>query len=256
VSVWNQHPGQTISTFRTIQRRPDGVMTSFTSHAVGPVHRRRRTCKWLLAALSAFPAGALLYGSLILLAEPFLWIKAVPRPVDAIVVLGGDGPRRAGRAAQLYKEGFAPRVFVIGDGDCMHIALAMINAGVRASAIDVECKSSSTWENALFSAPIVAQAHIGSAIIVTSWFHTRRALASFQTVSPTIAWRPVATPPDASFINLAMNRDGWAVVLEYLKIIGYALKYDLNPLGTISPEQENPRDGGRTAKISIVNRSI
>jgi uncharacterized SAM-binding protein YcdF (DUF218 family) len=232
-------------------------MFDLTSDAVGPARKRLRTWIRVIAALSALPAaGFLLYATLILLAEPILWIKAFPRPMDAIVVLGGDGPRRAERAAQLYKVGFAPRVFVIGDGDCLHIALTMINAGVRAPAINIECQSSSTWENALFATPFLMQADIKSAIIVTSWFHTRRALASFQTVSPNIAWLPVATLPDTRLLDLAMNRDGWAIVLEYLKIVGYALKYGLNPFGTAPSGQDDLQESPREARTFIANRPV
>jgi len=216
--------------------------------ALGPTHRKRLSWIWLLAAPPVLVLlGTLAYGALLLLAQPLLWMEAIPKPVDAIVVLGGDGPRRAARATQLYREGLAPHVYVVGDGDCLHISLAMINAGVPASAIGVECKSGNTWENALFSLPLLAHDRIGSAIIVTSWFHTRRALASFQSVSPSIEWLPVGTPPSAKLADIATSRDGWAIVLEYVKIAGYVLKYRLDPLPTIPRGQAASKGPGDTA---------
>ncbi|WP_166802413.1 YdcF family protein [Microvirga pakistanensis] len=216
----------------------------------GPSSADRRPLSWawlLVGPPLLVLLGALAYGALLLLAGPLLWMEAAPKPVDAIVVLGGDGPRRAERATQLYKQGLAPYVLVAGDGDCLHIALAMINGGVPASAIEVECQSGSTWENALFSAPLLARDRIGSALLVTSWFHTRRSLASFQSVSPDIEWLPVGTPPCSTLVDMAASRDGWAVVLEYFKIAGYVLKYHLDPLPALAREQAGSRQSRQAA---------
>ncbi|MGH7005041.1 MAG: YdcF family protein, partial [Alphaproteobacteria bacterium] len=80
-----------------------------------------------------------------------LAIRDPIRRADVIVVLGGDGPTRAARAADLWLEGVAPRILVSGDGDCYWIKRAMTDRGVDRDSIDVECQSGTTWENALFS---------------------------------------------------------------------------------------------------------
>lgn len=211
--------------------------------ALGSARGKRFSRRWIIACPPVLVLfGALAYGALLLLAPPLLWVEAIPRPVDAIVVLGGDGPPRAARASQLYREGMAPHVYVVGNGDCLHISLAMINAGVPASAIGLECKSGNTWENALFSLPLLARDRIGSAIIVTSWFHTRRALATFQALAPYITWLPVGAKQNPNLIDIAASRDGWAVVLEYIKIAGYVVKYGLDPLPTIPRRQAAAQD--------------
>ncbi len=55
-------------------------------------------------------------------------------------------------------------------------------------AIQIECAAQNTWENAEFSAPILTAMGARRAILVTSWYHTRRALACFRLVLPQLEW--------------------------------------------------------------------
>lgn len=158
-------------------------------------------------------------------AEPLLLVRTSLEPADVIVVLGGDGPSRAWRAAALYREGAAPKVLVTGIGDCDSIRRHMVRSGVPWEVIQVECASRNTWENAVFSAPILTALGARRAILVTSWFHTRRALASFRQVSPQLEWMSVPVERDESYRRLIHNRRGLMVLKEYLKIGWYSLRY-------------------------------
>ena len=160
-------------------------------------------------------------------AEPLLVVRTSLEPADVIVVLGGDGPSRARRAAALYRGGAAPKVLVTGIDDCRSIRDYMVDGGVPADAIQIECASRSTWENAVFSAPLLAAMGARSAILVTSWFHTRRALAVFQQVLPEIEWMSAPVERGESYRHMIRNGGGLMVLAEYAKIGWYYLRYDV-----------------------------
>ncbi|MEZ2130667.1 MULTISPECIES: YdcF family protein [unclassified Sinorhizobium] len=140
---------------------------------------------------------------------------------DIIVVLGGDGPPRATHAAELWQQGLAPRILVSGSGDCLSIRDAMINQGVGAGAISVECKSASTWENAEFSAPLLKSMNVHSGALVTSWFHSRRALDSFAFAAKEIAWVSWPVERNISYSKLVFDHKGLQITKEYLKLSLY-----------------------------------
>jgi uncharacterized SAM-binding protein YcdF (DUF218 family) len=158
--------------------------------------------------------------------EPLLLVRTSVEPADVIVVLGGDGPSRARQAASLYREGAAPRVLVTGIGDCENIRRYMVDAGVPWGVIQVQCAARNTWENAVFSAPLLAAMGARRAILVTTWFHTRRALACFRQVVPQMEWMSVPVERKEAYREMMLgNQRGRMVLAEYLKIGWYSLRY-------------------------------
>lgn len=153
-------------------------------------------------------------------AERFLAVYHAPAPADAIVVLGGDGPPRAARAAELWRDGFAPRIIVAGDGDCALIRTAMIHDGVDPAAIGIECRSRNTWENALNAGVLLNDIRPKTSLIVTSWYHSARALRSFETICPGIQW--VSVPAEKR--DTVSAHDTWAVMIEYAKTLVYYVR--------------------------------
>ena len=117
---------------------------------------------------------------------PLLSIERPLAKADAILVLGGESEARPIAGARLYQQGIAPLLFVIGEGDHAESIRVLLERGVPAERIKVEPKSSSTLENALFSRPLLEAAGVQRALIVTSNFHTRRVLSTFQQRIPTI----------------------------------------------------------------------
>lgn len=178
---------------------------------------------WRGAALGAMAGVLALYAAGAALAVPEQLQQA-----DLILVLGGDGPPRAARAAALFQAGLAPRVLVSGRGDCKGIQDMLLASGVPSEAITLECASSNTYENAAFSAPLLAQMRPRRVLLVTSWFHLRRALACFALAAPGIGWLPApVTPPPAGAVSmLAATRP---VAAEAMKLLWYALRYGTRP---------------------------
>jgi uncharacterized SAM-binding protein YcdF (DUF218 family) len=147
---------------------------------------------------------------------------------DVMVVLGG-GDGRAERAAELFKQGTAPRVLVTGAGDCETNVQELERRGVPASMITMESKSLTTLENAKFSLPLLREMGVHRVIIVTSWFHSRRALACFEHFAPEMKF--YSRPSYLDYQPKRLNREGFSehVNMEYAKLLGYWSFYGVWP---------------------------
>jgi uncharacterized SAM-binding protein YcdF (DUF218 family) len=186
--------------------------------------------KWILRiAFALFTALLLLAVAAIAFPRQFLCVDSGPVKADMIIVLGG-GPheQRPERAAELFKERAAPRLIVSGAGDDEIHRQILIEAGVPAASIQVEGKSTTTRENAEFTIKLLREQKIHRAIIVTSWYHARRGLATFRHFAPEIEFysRPS---------YFAITRKDWSramakrVYLEYVKLPGYWIRYGVCP---------------------------
>jgi uncharacterized SAM-binding protein YcdF (DUF218 family) len=131
------------------------------------------------------------------------------RRADALVVLGcriapsgrpaPPAARRAATAATAFHAGVAPLVLVSGGRrwgsqiEARALRLALVRAGVPASAVVEELCSLSTYENAVFSAALLARLGARRAAVVTCPWHMARALQSFRTAG--VEAIPLPTPP-------------------------------------------------------------
>lgn len=154
-----------------------------------------------------------------------------PVKADVIVVLGGGSDRPA-RAAELFHERCAPRVIVSGGGDCEIYREMLVAAGVPTNAIVVECESRTTKENAMLTAKVLKGMDAHRVIIVTSWFHSRRALASFRRFAP--GFECFSRPSYDGYERRDWARRGtWRFVrMEYVKTAGYLVCYGVWPFGS------------------------
>jgi uncharacterized SAM-binding protein YcdF (DUF218 family) len=203
-----------------------------------------------VGALARGIAGVLLVSLLpfavyavgILLSGPLLGLPDAAGKADVIVVLGGDGPARGDHAAALWRAGAAPRVLVTGRSDCAMVTERLTADGVRPGAITRECRSETTWQNADFSAPLLARMGVRDVLLVTSWFHARRALATFAARCPDLrfAVAPVAAPP---FAEIATGPYGPAVLKEYPKTVVYTVRRWLAGLGVGAARAANAEGG-------------
>lgn len=201
------------------------------------MRRRPRAGSFWFTATVGFAAMMLptAYLAAVAMAEPFLWEPAAPASVDTIVVLGGDGPARARKAAELWKARIADNVVVTGAGDCTYIRDDLVEAGVRRDAITIECLSQSTWQNARFAAPLLEATGTRSALLVTSWYHTARAMTVFRAFCPGIDWRAASPEPPPPVLTIAFGRYGPSVAKEYVKAAGYWLRGAIFPPDVPSP---------------------
>lgn len=208
----------------------------------GRVLRWRRAPVIIVAALAAWPLIAYVA------ARALVVNTDLPR-ADALVVMSGSTvyAERARHAARLFHEGRAPKVILTNDGvrggwsqeegrnvSFNERAVAELRrAGVPAASIEVlPGFVSSTYDEArLLHARAGETQRLGSLLIVTSGYHSRRALGTFRGVfagsDVQLGMSAVApgggTPSPATWW---MSRRGWPLVAgEYLKLIYYRLKY-------------------------------
>jgi uncharacterized SAM-binding protein YcdF (DUF218 family) len=186
--------------------------------------RVKQLCRILAFAA---PAAFVLYLSALYACGPLFELYTPLTPANVIVVLGGDGPGRAAKAANVYHAiaSANPRILISGDVDCGDIARLMVGEGVPADRITLECTSRNTWQNAEFSKPLLAAMDAKSAILVTSWFHVRRALGCFHASSPQIRWEVAPVEPRGPLWRIAWEMEGIEAVKEYPKIVWYMVRY-------------------------------
>ena len=149
--------------------------------------------------------------------------RDVRQAVDAIVVLGAPlrpdghlslaGRERVEEAARLYAEGLAPLVLFTGGAahsaaEAPAMARRAEELGVAREAILIEDSSSTTAENARFSAEILRSRGVRSVWVISQPFHLRRGRrlfrlqgftasahrleASVQYQRPLLSWRWIA----------------------------------------------------------------
>jgi len=148
---------------------------------------------------------------------------------DAIVVLGGGGGERPARAAELFRAGAAPQIILSGAGDVDINKRLLVRKGIPAAVIEADPNSTTTSENARFSIPLLRALGAKRVIIVTSWYHSRRALKCFRHYAPDIQFysRPAYygyQPSERRGTKIASH-----IRHEYLKLAGYWVRYGVCP---------------------------
>jgi uncharacterized SAM-binding protein YcdF (DUF218 family) len=162
--------------------------------------------------------------------QQVLTVDSGPVKADVLVVLGGSsGTERAARAAELFKQGDAPRILVSGFGDCTSNGKLLEEEGVANADIVLEPNSHSTRENAEFSMPLLRQMGAHRVIIVTSWYHSRRALTCFEHYAPDIKF--YSRPSYFGYSRAEWRPKGISsfVKSEYTKLLGYWVCYGVAP---------------------------
>ena len=183
------------------------------------------------------------------LAESLIIEKPLEK-ADAIVVLAGSHTylERTRKAANLFKNGSAPRIFLTDDGEQAgwsrveqrnppYVELArnsLVAGGVPAENIEIlEPQVAGTIYEARILAEKAKSANLRSILIVTSAYHTRRALAIFQRIfaeNNLSTELGIASPPPGEQTPPAfrwwLSAFGWRMVAgEYVKSFGYWVYY-------------------------------
>ncbi|MBD3335327.1 MAG: hypothetical protein GF355_07395 [Candidatus Eisenbacteria bacterium] len=180
------------------------------------------------------------------------WLAAgeEPAPADAILVLGGGRGERLATAVELYHEGWARRMFLIGPGEpyvprsfdeealsqSEIKRLIAVKRGVAADSVQVILGASSTYEEAQLSLEIMRKTGVERLLVVTSPFHARRARQTFRHVynDEEIAARVIRTSWDTSTSDPEKwwwrESDTLSVFNETFKLIYYLIRYGIWPL--------------------------
>ncbi|MBA2620621.1 MAG: YdcF family protein [Acidobacteria bacterium] len=188
---------------------------------------------------------------------PLSWMSAeiliVEKPLekaDAIFVLGGSTTyvERNQKAAALYKQGIAPKILLTDDGlqggwdsneqrNPYYVELGrreLISQGVPENFIEtLPAIVDGTKDEAELFVRTAREKNITSVLLVTSAYHTRRALRTFEKVSADsnlktqigIRSAPFGqqTPPPFYWW---LSPSGWNMVAgEYVKIFYYLVYY-------------------------------
>lgn len=178
---------------------PESPVETKPAAAVNVPHSRSRWIK-PLAILFVFCAlcGAALY--LLSRAGSFLVIHAPQRSEVMVVLEGGQGSSRFEQALRLRRAGYAPRILV--DADVTRDLYGKSEADMlfdflrrsRLRGIEVcPTVADSTYSEAADVERCMKAAGATSAIIVTSDFHTRRALSIFRKRLPQSDWSVAAS---------------------------------------------------------------
>jgi uncharacterized SAM-binding protein YcdF (DUF218 family) len=150
----------------------------------------------------------------------FLIVNEAPQKADVIIVLNGASDR-VPYAATLYKAGYAEKVLLSGDN--RYMTQQALSLGIPESALLLEDQSETTFENGQYSLKIVQNQGYKSAIVVTDWYHTRRASIIFAhffkgihlTICP-VPYNPTITQNWWENSNIKES-----VISEYLKLGWY-----------------------------------
>ena len=188
----------------------------------------KRSLAWFLAlALVALVVA-------VLCARPLLYVETSPKvkPAPVIIVLGGESGERTDRALELMRAGSAPKILFSGSGSDQLAKTKLREAKISETRMLLESKSTSTYENARFTVALLREQKITNAILVTSWYHSRRALACFHHAAPEMHFQSAPTPPSVTDYGLPTARAAGFACLEYFKMIYYAARWQILPWQT------------------------
>ena len=176
------------------------------------------------------------YSPIVWLAGDQLAVSHVPQKVDAIVVISGDGEtsyinqgyqRRTLDAINYFNNGFASQIIIASGRDQKFsemeiIKSLLIKRGIPENVIFITNKNpKSTYENILLIKYTLDEKNIKSILLLTSPYHSRRALWIFRKIDPElIVFAPKLIDSPNKEIEWSASVDQLRVIVyEYLSII-------------------------------------
>jgi uncharacterized SAM-binding protein YcdF (DUF218 family) len=213
------------------------TLTLKRPHAHPLIRILRGAWKWLLRTTLLL---LLLLAPVVVTAQQ--WMPAVGAwlsyptnmaPAQAIAIHGGN-PERTEYGLELYEQGIAPEVWRTGYASSESSTTEHVTShGVPASDF-YWLSTNSTWEDGARIAATIKQRDIESVLIITDWWHSRRALCTTRThladheVQLYYTSSPSQMPEQPD--NWWKHRHGWQHVLSELAKFGYYWpRYGMNP---------------------------
>jgi uncharacterized SAM-binding protein YcdF (DUF218 family) len=183
--------------------------------------RKKTALLITVAALGLVTGFALNAGRMLVIDEP--------RTSDVILVLAGDTEHRPERAMQLLGEGYTRKIVIDVPAERQIYEFSLLQLA-RRYAEDLSQKASisicpieglSTKNEARDAALCLAREGAKSVLIVTSDFHTRRALHIFQKEMPGISFSVAAARDSREFGTRWWAHRQWAKTFldEWLRLI-------------------------------------
>lgn len=192
---------------------------------------KSRTVRWLAAAAAL---------AVVLILSRSYWLGALgryliaseePFQADMVVVLAGDDSgHRILRAAELVRQGYAPKVLVSGPECCygrhesdLAIPFAVQHGYPAEWFIALPAAVKSTREEALAILPELQRRRVRRFLVVTSDYHSRRAGRVYRALAPAGSFR-VVTAPDVYFgaERWWHSREGRKqFLIEWMKTVAY-----------------------------------
>lgn len=169
----------------------------------GSLSRVGASRRWRIALTTALVATSIV----VTMARPALRLvprllteRGSPSKSDALVALGGDGGGRIDHAVELWRQGWAPLIVVSGGSVFRETTWASLmkkralELGVPDASILSQDRSWTTAEDAIYTAKLLRDRGARRAIVVTSSWHSARAIDLFREVEPAIEW--ISCPTD------------------------------------------------------------
>ncbi len=154
-----------------------------------------------------------------------------PDHADVIIVLAGDrNDRRFYRGLELLHQGYAPRMLVdekfdeIVFGQTPAALEEQLIRSLNLNPVQVQVcptQGDSTGDEARSVGRCLDNHEIGRVLLITSDFHTRRALSIFQHGLSKYRWSVAASRDDSAFNPKWWRRREWAktALLEWTKLV-------------------------------------
>lgn len=221
-------------------------MQEFLVASILPMQRERRVRLWL------WSLGTILFLGLFAFLNVGRWLVAEDtlRKADAIAVLSGRMPGRALEAARVYKQGYAPRVWLTHStepgaalaqlsvqyvGEDSYDKQILMHEGVPENAIVVlDPPIVNTADEVKAIGEAVRKENGHAVILVTSKVHTRRVKALWRRISPGDGEAIVHGVSDDSFEPgrwWKSTQDVFDVVREVLGLLNAWAGLPLQPAG-------------------------
>ncbi len=209
--------------------------------------RKAKKRKWLNRLIAWLVIPLLLVSGTVLFKEEILTgigaFLVVERPLqkaDVIVVFGGaEKLERLSHAVQLYRQGYAEKIFLSGGigkypkpiSWAFRMKEQAVKWGIPPERIILDEKAESTYDNARNTVQLFKEQGFRSGILVTSPYHMRRSLWTLEHLTneqgSAYQWIPSPTT------NSPFHADNWwknakmrdLVLEEYAKMIGYWVLY-------------------------------